>query len=85
MGKHCPSPVITADILCHSLIKAAGDDDITRGWGSSYYLLMSRHLITMIIKLLEHSVTRFIHLCNKLAKAFLINLLSPTQEKCLHI
>ena len=34
MQKHCPSPVITADILCHSLIIAAGDDDITKGCGS---------------------------------------------------
>ena len=60
MQKHCPSPVITADILCHSLVIASGDDDITRGWGS-WYLLTSRHLITMIIKLLEHSVACFVH------------------------
>ena len=68
--KHCPSPVITADILYHSLIIASGDDDITREWGSQYYLLTFRHLHAVSIKLLENSVTCFIHLCNKLAKVF---------------
>jgi len=39
--KHCPSPVITADILYHSLIIASGDDDITREWGSHIIYLRS--------------------------------------------
>ena len=47
---------------------------VTRGC-SYYHILTARHLVTVIIKLVEHFITGVIHLYDKLAKVF--NFISP--------